>query len=348
MFLSYQNVSLVDWNFLAPTQWITSDEIESELNVLYERLKLPPGRIELMTGIKRRGVFPLGTLPSHLASEACRPIMERHSSKPIHLLIYTGVSRDCLEPSTASRVHHQLKLNPNSINFDISNACLGFMSGIEIASQMIEKGSIEYALICSGENGHPLLAQTIKDLKTNQTISRQELKKYFASLTIGSGAAAVLLGPSHLHPEAPKLQFSHSMAHTQATYLCQGDGNLQGMWMETDSENLLKEGLVLAKQHWSDLKLHTDWFQEYHHLFMHQVGRAHEMASIDLLKLKSHKLWNIFEDYGNMGSVALPTTLMLAAKNEKLKSKEKILLLGIGSGLNSLIAGIEWNYTHRT
>jgi 3-oxoacyl-[acyl-carrier-protein] synthase III len=343
MFLKYENVSLIDWNFFEPTIWKSSAEIEEEVSELYARLKLSAGRLELMTGIKLRGLFPMGSLPSDLAAKAALPILNKSVPNPeIGLLIYTGVSRDCLEPSTASRVHHSCQLSPQCINFDISNACLGFMSGIEVAAQMIERGAIRYALICSGENGNPLLSQTIKDLNSNSQISRQDLKKYFASLTIGAGAAAMLLGPTKLHPQCPQLSFTHSMAHTAATFLCQGDGNLEGMWMETDAEKLLQAGLGLASQHWNDLSHHTNWNKEYNHLFMHQVGRAHELASAELLKLDKQKLWNIFETYGNMGSVALPATLIKADQSKRLKSDDKILMLGIGSGLNSLIAGVEW------
>ncbi|MDH4466668.1 MAG: 3-oxoacyl-ACP synthase III [Bacteriovoracaceae bacterium] len=353
MNFTYTNVALVDWNFLPPSDWMTTEFIESQLRELYEKLHLSEGRLELMTGIKQRGIYPKVTLPSDLATKATSPIMDRLNQNSISLdqidlLIYAGVSRDCLEPSTASRVHFLSGLSFHCRNFDLSNACLGFMSATELAAQLIESGQIRYALICSGENSLPLLDHTLKGLKNIDQISRQDLKKSFASLTIGSGAAAWLLGPSQMHTNKPKLEFSHSQAHTRATYLCQGDGNRDGMWMETDAEELLKQGLELAQSHWRNLSqakekaMSFDWTKNYQHLFMHQVGRAHEMASTQLLELDAKKMWSIFETYGNMGSVALPATFMLAAENNRFQKNDKILMLGIGSGLNSMICGLSW------
>ena len=48
-----------------------------------------------------------------------------------------------------------------------------------IAASMIESGQIERALICSGENGRPLVDNTIKALQ-NPELTRQTIKPYFA------------------------------------------------------------------------------------------------------------------------------------------------------------------------
>ncbi|HRI83269.1 MAG TPA: 3-oxoacyl-ACP synthase III, partial [Opitutaceae bacterium] len=47
-----------------PSEVLSSTEIERRLQPLYERLRLPEGRLELMTGIRERRVWPAGTRPS--------------------------------------------------------------------------------------------------------------------------------------------------------------------------------------------------------------------------------------------------------------------------------------------
>lgn len=353
MFKAYKNVALVGANFQPAPEWLTTEQMEQELSPLYEKLKLSPGRLELMTGIKRRGVFAQDALPSDLALSATLSLLEKVSSiampkpiarKEIDLLIYAGVSRDCLEPATATRVHHKTQLSAHCQNFDLSNACLGVMSAVEVASKLIESKMIRYALITSGENATPLLRHTIQRLlQGDPTQGRQELKKAFASLTIGSGAVAWILGPADQHPDAPRMAFTHSMARSQATYLCQGDGNREGMWMETDAEALLEQGLELASAHWQELQKHApDWATHYDHLFMHQVGRAHEVSLTKRLNLDPSKQWSLYEDFGNMGSVALPATWIRAQEQGIITtSPSRTLLLGIGSGLNSMICGIQ-------
>ncbi len=51
----------------------------------------------------------------------------------IGLMINTSVSRAHLEPSTAIAVHHQLGLPSSCHNFDVTNACLGFVNGMQLA-----------------------------------------------------------------------------------------------------------------------------------------------------------------------------------------------------------------------
>jgi 3-oxoacyl-[acyl-carrier-protein] synthase-3 len=336
MIHEFKQVAILDWNFLAPSEFISSDEIEQSLHPLYKRLSLPPGRLELMTGIKQRGLFPREEVPSLWAANAAKPIVDEHRDE-LDLLIYAGVSKDCLEPSTASRVHHLLKLNARVMNFDLSNACLGFMSATLMAAHLIEKGIMRKALICAGENARPLLEETIRRLNTESIWNRQNSKKIFASLTIGSGAAAWVVGKPKEQDTKPyfSLGLAHAAADTDATYLCQGEQSAQGLWMETDSEELLKAGIKLAGDQWSHFKTKTKNTAD--HIFMHQVGRAHVDALTKNLLLDEHKLFNIYEEFGNMGPVALPASFILAQRKNKLKQGDHCFMMGIGSGLNSLM-----------
>ena len=61
------------------------------------------------------------------------------------------MSRDFLEPSTASIVSGNLGLSDMCQNFDVANACLAFLNGMDIASRMIERGEIDYALVVDGQ-----------------------------------------------------------------------------------------------------------------------------------------------------------------------------------------------------
>ena len=60
----------------------------------------------------------------------------------IGVLINTSVCRDYLEPSTACLVHGNLGLHERCLNFDIGNACLAFLNGMDVAARMIERGEV--------------------------------------------------------------------------------------------------------------------------------------------------------------------------------------------------------------
>jgi 3-oxoacyl-[acyl-carrier-protein] synthase-3 len=45
---------------------------------------------------------------------------------------------------------------------------------------------------------------------------------------------------------------------------------------------------------------------------------------------------------GNVGSVSAPITLAMGIEKGRLKSGQRGAILGIGSGINSLMLGIDW------
>lgn len=328
-------------------QSTTSEDIERRLAPLYQRLKLPEGRLELMTGIKERRHFKVGELPSTLSFEAGKRALDRRSIDPesIDLLIHASVCRNFLEPATASVVHHQLGLSPHCLFFDLSNACLGVLNALVVAATMIEKGQIKRALICSGENGAPLLEGTIKKLLNDESIDRKSVKKYFANLTIGSGAVAFILSHDSIAPEAPRLMGGSGMSKSDAVALCQGDGSPDSLMMETDSEALMHAGLELAKENWKKcqkaLGLNALNKGDFHWVIGHQVGKAHEELLSKELQVDHLRTHRTYPHLGNTGSAALPLTLVELFDSGEINKGERLALLGIGSGLSSLMLGVQ-------
>ena len=58
--MHYQKVCLHSFGLALPPRVLSSEEIEAELAPLYSRLKLPAGRLELMTGIRTRRNYQIG------------------------------------------------------------------------------------------------------------------------------------------------------------------------------------------------------------------------------------------------------------------------------------------------
>src|SRR5277367_5845849 len=123
--MRFENVCLESLAVALPDEIWTSSQIEERLRPLYERLGLPFGRLELMTGIRERRVWPAGTRASEASGAAGRAVLARSALPPdrIGLFIHAAVCRDMLEPATASFVHRQIGLPPGAQIFDVSNAC---------------------------------------------------------------------------------------------------------------------------------------------------------------------------------------------------------------------------------
>ena len=62
--MQYQNVCLEAVSYCLPDETVSSEEIERRLEPLYRRLRLPEGRLELMSGIRERRFWEPGVLPS--------------------------------------------------------------------------------------------------------------------------------------------------------------------------------------------------------------------------------------------------------------------------------------------
>ncbi len=341
--MKFENTRIHSFAYAEPTHFLSSDDIEKELADLYERAKLPVGRLELQTGIKTRGYWPKGTNPSSIAASAAEKILKNFDRTKVDLLIHASVCRDFLEPATAANVHNLLGLSPHCMMFDLSNACLGVISSVLTASNMIERGVIKSALIVSGENSGPLLLDTISHLKNDPTMDRKKIKPYIASLTIGSAGVAILLTHSDLAPHGPKIVGGSTMTDSSAVHLCQGGGDTNHLTMETDSEALMIAGVKLAKANWDKASSTLGWKSgEVDKIIPHQVGHIHRVNMLTTLGLPVDRDYSTFENFGNTGSAALPLTLFKAAENGFLKAGDKVVLLGIGSGLTSTMLGVEW------
>ncbi|HXH30274.1 MAG TPA: 3-oxoacyl-ACP synthase III [Bacteriovoracaceae bacterium] len=338
----FKHLRLHSWGHQEPDQFVTSEEIEQRLSSLYQRAKLPFGRLELQTGIKQRGIFEKGTPPSVIAAKAAEKILSGFPRQEIELLIHASVCRDFLEPATAAAVHQILGLSPHCMISDLSNACLGVLSSVLMAGQMIESGAIRSALIVSGENAGPLIDETLKHL-LGPEMDRKKIKPFIASLTIGSAGVAWLLTHESLAPMAPKILGGATLTDSSSVKLCQGDGSGSGLMMETDSEALLLAGVRLSLSNWEKTKAILGWSNaDVAKIIPHQVGSAHRRAMLTELGLPLDRDFQTFECYGNTGSAAVPLTLIKASGAGFLKPKDKVALLGIGSGLTSTMLGMEW------
>jgi acyl-CoA:acyl-CoA alkyltransferase len=344
--MRFENVCLESIAVAHPSEVWTSAGIEEQLRPLYERLRLPFGRLELMTGIRERRMWPDGTLPSDASAAAGRAVLGVSSLKreEIGLFIHAAVSRDMLEPASASFAHRKIGLPASAQVFDVSNACLGFLNSIVVAAGLIESGQIRSALIAAGENGRPLVEETVRTLLAG-SFDRNAIKPFFANLTIGCGAvAAVLCHRDLAKGRGHRILGGVCRAATEHSELCQGNtAAAGGLAMQTDSERMLEAGVALARETWDIFTHTTGWnARSIDRAICHQVGSAHRRKLFETLHLDLAKDFSTFETLGNMGSVSLPATLSAAADSGAVKDGDKVALMGIGSGLNCLMLALEW------
>lgn len=347
--MRYSQVCLEAFGYTIPEEICTSAEIEAKLIPLYERLKLPSGRLELMTGIQERRFWPKATSISELSIHSGRNCLNVANFDPqaIGCLIHGSVCRDFLEPATACGVHHQLGLPQNCMIYDLSNACLGILSGMIQAANMIELGQIKAALIVGSEGGRQLVEHTIETLNQDHSLTRKTIKDAVASLTIGSASCAVLLTHRSISRTGNELRSVAVRANTQFHDLCQSHEDQAGQdmrpLMKTDSEMLMQQGILTGVETMSDFLRNAHMqISDIDRTVCHQVGAAHRKLMLESLNLNPEIDFPTYQWLGNTGSAAAPISLAIGIERDFIQPGHRLALLGIGSGINCLMMELQW------
>jgi len=262
--------------------------------------------------------------------------------------VHGSVCRDFLEPATACGVHHRLGLGRDCMIYDVSNACLGLLNGILQVANMIELGQIRAGLVVGTEGSRQLVETTIDALNQDGSLTRESVKQSIASLTIGSGSAAVLLVDRELSSTGNQLLAATVGANTDYHDLChsgrdEAAGSLMHPLMQTDSERLMHEGIATGSETFAKFLEDVAWSRDQiDKTICHQVGVAHRKMMLDALALDSAADYMTVETLGNTGSVALPITMAQSIEAGHIQKDDRVAMLGIGSGINCVMLGVKW------
>jgi 3-oxoacyl-[acyl-carrier-protein] synthase III len=314
---------------------VTSASFDERLMHTYERLGTQPGLLENLAGIAERRWWPRGHTFTEAAAEAGRKAMAAAKIGPdaVGLLIDTSVSRDRVEPSSAVTVHHLLDLPTSCLNFDLANACLGFMNAMQVAGMMLDSHQIDYALIVDGEGSRQPQEKTLERLASDEATAA-DLFAEFATLTLGSGAAAMVLGRHSENAGSHRIVSGINRADTSHHTLCVGTLDQ----MRTDTGALLDAGLGVSQLAWENA-------EEYGWLTMdryviHQISSVHTSMLCERLGIDISRVPLTYPRLGNTGPAAVPLTL--AQESETLNAGDRVLCLGMGSGINAMALEIAW------
>ncbi|MFC4727425.1 3-oxoacyl-ACP synthase III [Coralloluteibacterium thermophilus] len=336
----FQHVAIAGLAHVDAPHRLTSDEINARLKPTLDRLGIRTDVLQDVAGIHARRLWDDEVKASDAATLAGVKALADAGIDPdrVGLLVNTSVSRDFLEPSTASIVAGNLKLPDTCQNFDLANACLAFVNGMDVAARMIDRGEIDYALIVDGETANLAYEKTLERL-TREDATAEEFRNELATLTLGCGAAGMVLARAELAPNAPRYKGGVTRSATEWNGLCRG--NLDRM--VTDTRLLLIEGLKLAQKTFVAAKSALGWaVDELDEFVIHQVSRAHTKAFVDAFGIDPKKVMTIFGEHGNIGPASVPIVLSKLREMGRLKKGNRVALLGIGSGLNCTMAEVEW------
>lgn len=344
-----------------PAQVVTSDDIEARLAPVYQALRMQPGQLFALTGIRQRRWWEPGQTMADAAARAAKKALAaaRINAADLGMCLYAGVCRDNLEPATACAVADGLGVRGDAQVFDIANACLGQLNGMLQIAAAIEAGQIKAGLVCSCESSRQIMELTIDRLRRRPDM--QAFKLALATLTGGSGAAAVVLTHESLGRGPHRLLGGVVRTDPRWHKLCRwgpdtGIPASAPMVMQTDAPGVLEHGVKLGLETYRAFLHEMNWDSSNYaqragpspapavpdKTICHQVGAGHRAAALAAMEIPLERDFSTFEHYGNIGTVSLPMTLAMADEQRFLSPGDRVALMGIGSGLNCLILGAEW------
>jgi 3-oxoacyl-[acyl-carrier-protein] synthase-3 len=345
--MKYTRVYIDAIGYELPPVVVSSQELEARLRPVYQALHVPEGQLEALTGIIERRWWEPGYPPSRGAVEAARRALSASAVRPqdVEVLIYAAVCREQFEPATACRVAAELGIRPEVV-YDLSNACLGVLNGIIEVANRIELGQVRAGLVVSCETAREINDTQIEHML--QSPSMEVFKTSIATLTGGSGAVAVLVtdgsfGPNQRRRLLGGITQAAPQFHTLCRWGVEGVLSAARHFMSTDSVAVLRYGIELGVRTWRAFLARLGWVTEMvDKVICHQVGATHRDSILQALGISPEKEYSTYEYLGNMGTVSLPLTAALAEERDFLRPGDRVGLLGIGSGLNCLMLGVEW------
>ncbi|GAB7189431.1 3-oxoacyl-ACP synthase III [Kineococcus sp. NUM-3379] len=330
------NAALLSIASLEAPVVVPSSYFDEVLAPTLERLRLKPGLLQKVAGVTERRWWSEDTPAAEAAAECGAKALSEAGVQPgeVGLLINTTVTRPHLEPAVATAVHHAMDLPPAALNFDITNACLGWVNALQVAATMIDAGAVRYAVVLGAEDVRPMHRGTIERLSRPE-VTRRDFLDQFATMTLGCGAAAAVLGRFDEHPQAHRIVGGSAKAGTAHHELCIGDMG----HMRTDAKLMLTEGIEIVADAFHDGNDEFAW-ADADRFVIHQISKVHTDTVVKRLGLAPEKVPLTFPRWGNVGPISLPMTL--ASTAPELVAGQKVLCMGVGSGLNSAMIEIAW------
>ena len=312
-----------------PNQVVKSDDLFTEFSS-EKNYDIPVDWMSDKMGICERRMCDVDASPSSLAIPAAKKALANFPSlNPDHidLVSFCGIERDKSEPATAHIIQHGLGLKAK-MAFDMSNACFGFIDGLNIAKNLIETGQVRYALITTGEITTKLTRYFVEEL--SKGIDRRVARDILGFLSVGDAGGAVVLGRSEDSSGFDAFEIRSDSSHNEKCYYEHDkDGGIKG---QMKMAAIVKKTLDLQKTIFEPTLTRAGWAMP-DYLLTHQVGRRAFEKVVELGVAPEKRMIKSYDVLGNITSATFALNFDQLTQEMDMKENDKVYACYSGSGV---------------
>lgn len=281
-----------------------------------------PAITERKTGIKTRHWAPEGTLTADLAAEVVRNACAAGGIAVEDLrrvILVTCTGGDFMGPATANSIIHKLGIDNRCDGFDLINACMGWMTGFDVAARSVATGV------------GPVAVVSVELM--SRYIHPGDPRPY---VVFGDAAAGAVLGPAR-PGEGVLGIFSRndgSIGHTVYA-------ELPGLTRKFEYAKFAVPSKEMDRIVMRALKASTDavlgargeTIADVDWVLPHQPNGAVLGPILEALGADRSKVVPVVDEVGSVVSASVPTSLDRLMRTRPVKPGDRILMIGVGSGL---------------
>jgi len=327
-----RSVHILGWGKALPERVLTNDELSHLVDT-------SDGWIRERTGIAERRIAGEGETTASLAIQAARGALKKAGFDPINLdlIIVATMTPEHPFPATACLVQDALGAS-RAAAFDISAACTGFIYALALATQCIQAGAYDHALVIGAET-----LSRVLDWEDRRTC-----------VLFGDGAGATLLGARNspggvlttvlgadgsgadllIMPAGGSRYPITPEAMAEKMHYLQMDGRKIFRFATRIIPQVVREALDKANVPLEHLEL----------LIPHQANQRIIEASAQRLGLPMERVFCNLSHYGNTSAASIPIALCEALEAGQVQVGDHLALVGFGAGLTWGAAIIEWSH----
>lgn len=311
-----------------PSNIVHSDELMSRIDSL-KNYGIPTEYMSRKIGIAERRVASAEDIPSTLAIKAGTQALASAGLNSVDKIVFCGISKDQEEPSTAHTINSKLALGARDC-YDISDACFGFIRGLQDSIRSIQLGEVETALVVTGETPSKVISNFVDQLRAG--VESSTAKRLLGFLTAGDAGGAILLARAELNYKRGFGKF-HIKSNSQLWNMChyrkEADGQYAGQML---MGKLTAHGRRLGKQLASEIMSSPNWIEP-DHMLSHNTGKGSFACLLEFGLAPESKWIKTYETLGNLTTATFPVNFHMQSNASKFKPGELMGGLFNGSGL---------------